>query len=194
MADGSPITQQVIRRAQRGDPQAISTIYQTYLRPIYRYIAYRIGSQADVEDLAMEVFVQMMRYLPRYEDTGAPFEAWLYRIAATQVAGFYRTRDRRPEQVELSDQISESRPLPETKLIEQQEQSRVREALRQLSEDDQEVLILRFVERKSHREVAAILGKSESAVKSIQHRALVRLARRLGSEEKVRHYLRGRDD
>jgi RNA polymerase sigma-70 factor, ECF subfamily len=192
--DDTPITQQLIQRAQHGDGEAISIIYQTYLEPIYRYIAYRVGTEVDVEDLTMEVFLRMIRYLPRYEYTGVPFEAWLYRIAATQVAGFYRKRGRRPQQVDLADNLREPGTLPETRLIEQQEHSQVREALRRLNEDEQEVLILRFVERKSHREVATILDKSESAVKSIQHRALLRLARLLGSEEKIRHYLRGDHD
>jgi len=185
------ITQQLIQKAQRGDVESISTIYQTYLKPIYRYIAYRVGTDFDVEDLTMEVFVQMMRYLPRYEYTGVPFEAWLYRIAATQVAGFYRERGRRPQHVDLADNLPESEAPPEKKLIEKQEQAQLREAIHQLSGDEQEVLILRFVERKTHREVATILDKQESAVKSIQHRALLRLTKLLGSEEKVRHYLRG---
>ena len=134
----------------------------------------------------------MVESLPRYRDTGAPFDAWLFRIASARIADFHRKQGRRPT-TNLSDQITDSKPLPEEQLLQRQEESELRDALRQLSKDDQKVLLLRFVERKSHREVATILNKSVAAVKSIQHRALIRLAVLLGSEEKVRHYLRGRN-
>lgn len=192
--EDNSITPELIQRAQRGDTRAIGMIYETYLQPIYRYVAYRVGSDSDAEDLVMEIFVQMMRYLPRYEYTGAPFSAWLYRIASSQIAGYYRERKRNPAPVDLTDNLREPGVLPEAHLMEEQERSRVRSALRQLSTTEQDVLILRFVEKKSHREVAEIVDKSESAVKSIQHRGLVRLARLLGSEDKVRHYLRGDHD
>ena len=86
-----------------------------------------------------------------------------------------------------------TRPHPEQTIVVEQEHDRIRHSLAQLSEDDQTILILRFVERKSHREVSQLLNKSVSAVKSAQHRALTRLANLLG-EDKVRHYLRGNDD
>lgn len=190
MTDKPDITRQVIRRAQRGDPAAMSMLYQAYAAMIYRYVVYRVGSEQDAEDLTSEVFVRMVKDLPRYQDTGAPFEAWLYRIAAARLADFFRRQHRRAH-IELTDNLVSESPHPEDDLLDAQETTQLRQALSQLSEDDQNVLILRFVERKSHQEVAAILNKSESAVKSIQHRALIKLAAHLGSEEKVRHYLRG---
>jgi RNA polymerase sigma-70 factor (ECF subfamily) len=147
----------------------------------------------DAEDLTAEVFVRMVEGLPRYRDIGNPFDAWLFRIASARVADFHRKRGRRPVS-DLSDQMADSNPLPEEQLLQQQEEEELRNALRRLNKDDQKVLILRFVERKSHQEVATIINKSISAVKSIQHRALLRLATRLGSEEKARHYLRGRNE
>ena len=192
MSDGDTI-QQLIERAKRGDSEAVSRIYQIYAKQIYRYIIYRVGSNTDAEDLTAEVFVRMVESIPRYRDTGKPFDAWLYRIASARIADFHRRRGRRPI-ADLSDQLMDSSPLPEEHLLRQQEEIELRAALRQLSKDDQKVLILRFVERKSHQDVAIILNKSVSAVKSIQHRALIRLAVLLGSEEKVRHYLRGRND
>ena len=193
MSDDNTRIRQLIKRAKRGDSEAVSTIYQLHVDMIYRYVAYRVGSEVDAEDLTAEVFVKMVEGLPRYKDTGAPFEAWLYRIASARVADFYRYRGRRPVE-ELSETIAEGSPLPEERLLTQQETSELRSALGQLGEDEQRVLILRFVERRSHQEVAIILDKSVSAVKSIQHRALVRLAALMGSEEKPRHYLRGQHD
>lgn len=190
MADKPAVTRQVIRLAKRGDPGAVTTIYEAYAAMIYRYIAYRVGSDQDADDLTSEVFVRMVKDLPRYQDTGIPFEAWLYRIASARVADFHRRRQRHV-QVALMDNLASDSPHLEDELLNVQETTQLRQAISRLSEEDQNVLIMRFVERKSHQEVAAILNKSESAVKSIQHRALIRLAEHLGSEEKVRHYLRG---
>lgn len=193
MIDKSAVTPQVIRRAQRGDAAAMTIIYQAYVGMIYRYIAYRIGSDADAEDLTAEVFVRMVKGLASYRPTGAPFEAWLYRIAAARVADFYRRRKLRSH-LELTEHMVSDSPLPEDHMVARQESMELRNALRQLSDDEQTVLIMRFVELKSHQEVAVLLGKSATAVKSIQHRALVRLVSLLGSAQKVRHYLRGRND
>jgi len=184
---------QLIKRTKRGDAEAIAQIYQLYVERIYRYVVYRVGSETDAEDLTAEVFVRMVESLPRYKDTGAPFDAWLFRIASARIADFHRQQGRRPV-ADLTDGIEDSEPQPEEQLLQRQEETELRNGLSQLSKDDQKVLLLRFVERKSHQEVAVILNKSVAAVKSIQHRALVRLAVLLGSEEKVRHYLRGRDD
>lgn len=193
MSDQPAAMRQTIQQAQRGDEEAISTLYQLYADKIYRYIAYRVGSEADAEDLTADVFIRMVEGLPKYQYTGAPFDAWLHRIAAARVADHHRRQSRRPH-VELSDGLPSGGPAPEELVMESQEMTELREALMMLSEDDQNVLLLRFVERKSHQEVADIVGKSVTAVKSIQHRALVRLAGLLGSEEKARYYLRGNDD
>jgi RNA polymerase sigma-70 factor (ECF subfamily) len=192
MSDDDAV-RQLIKQAQRGDSEAVSQLYQAYASRIYRYITYRVSLVTDAEDLTGEVFVRMVEGLPRYRDIGNPFDAWLFRIASARVADFHRKRGRRPV-TDLSDRMTDSNPLPEEQLLQQQEEEELRTALRQLSKDDQKVLILRFVERKSHQDVATIINKSVSAVKSIQHRALLRLATLLGSEEKARHYLRGRNE
>lgn len=182
---------QTVRRAQKGDGRAIATLYETYAHMIYRYIAYRVSSPRDVEDLTAEVFVRMVEGLSSYRLTEAPFEAWLYRIAAARVADFYRRAVNRPP-VELSEAMTDQALLPEEQAQQQQEHEMLRNALRQLSDEQQNILILRFVENKSHEEVANILDKSMAAVKAAQHRALMQLVRLLGSDEKARHYLRGR--
>ena len=186
---GLDIPAQIIR-AQQGDAEAVATLYRTFAQPIYRYVFYRVSTSADAEDLTAEVFVKMVEGLPSYQITGAPFEAWLYRIAAARVADFFRRTMRRP-QVELPETLSTDDLLPEERVLKRQELERLRAAVRQLSEEHQSILVLRFVERKSHEEVAAILGKSVTAVKSAQHRALSQLASLLEHTGKRRHYLRG---
>lgn len=182
-----------VRRAQQGDQAAVGALYEHYAPAIYRYIYYRVDHTPDAEDLTAEVFVEMVRSLPRYQWTGAPFEAWLYRIANARVVDYRRRRQRRPT-VEMSDSMEDTRPAPEDVVQLRMEIEALRSALWQLNDEQQQILVLRFVERKSHQEVAAILGKSMTAVKSAQHRALAQLVTVLGSDEKIRHYLRGGGD
>jgi RNA polymerase sigma-70 factor, ECF subfamily len=184
--------ERLIRRAQGGDSTAVTRLYELHADIIYRYIAYRVPDE-EVEDLTADVFVKMVEGLPGYRITGAPFEAWLYRIAAARIADHYRRTNQRP-QVELPERMTDRDPLPEEQLMHEQELSTLREALQQLSEDQQTVMILRFIERRSHEEVAQIMDKTTSNVKTIQHRALVQLSRLLGEGKKPRHYLRGRRD
>lgn len=183
----------LIKQAQTGDSAAISRLYQMHVDAIYRYILYRVPTEHDAEDLTAEVFLSMVKDLPNFQWTGAPFEAWLYRIAAARIADFYRKNQRQAD-VELHESLTDHAAPPEVQLQESEEIETLRQVLGQLSKADQTILILRFIERKSHNEVADILGKTPGAVKAMQHRALVQLASLLGSEEKVRHYLRGRDD
>ncbi len=180
----------LVIQAKRGDRRAVALLYQIHAQRIFRYIVTRVPTVADAEDLTADVFMRMVKELPRYQVTGAPFEAWLYRIAAARVSDFFRQERRRP-QAELSETLSDPAALPEEQVLQRQTLEHVRAALRQLPEDQQLILVLRFVERKSHEEVAAVLGRSVSSVKSAQHRALVRLTELLSSLQKARHYLRG---
>ncbi len=193
LAISVPEVQKLVKRAQKGDKSAVAQLYKTYSQRIYRYIAYRVSSTTDAEDLTAEVFVKMVEGLRTYRWTGAPFESWLYSIASARVIDFRRRVARRP-QSELDESLDDDDLLPEEQLQESQEIEALRHALQKLSDEQQSVLVLRFIERKSHQEVADIIGKSVSAVKSMQHRALVELTAHLGQGDKVRHYLRGTSD
>ncbi|MGB7339426.1 MAG: sigma-70 family RNA polymerase sigma factor [Phototrophicaceae bacterium] len=182
--------EQLISRAKLGDKEAISALYERHVDQIYRYIAYRTP-ESDAEDLTAEVFVRMVESLPSFVYTGAPFEAWLYRIASARVADFHRKKGRR-QISSIDDDFSDDDPLPEDKMQQKQEHRELREALSNLSDDDQQILILRFVERKSHEEVAEIMGRNSAAIRTAQHRALKKLATHLDAKGKERHYLRGR--
>jgi RNA polymerase sigma-70 factor (ECF subfamily) len=183
-----PEIQAIVLRATQGNREAIAQLYELYAAMMYRYVAYRVSDRTDAEDLTAEIFVKMIEGLPRYRVTGAPFESWLYRIASARVID-YRRRAR--IQHEIPETLGDNAPTPEEHLQDQQEVATLRQALTFLTDEQQDVLLLRFIERKSHQEVADIIGKSVTAVKSIQHRALIELTTRLGSEAKVRHYLRG---
>lgn len=183
----------LIQRAQSGDEDAVASLYRRYVPAITRYISYRISDDAAIEDLTAEVFLQMVEGLPRYRVTGAPFEAWLYRMAAARVADFYRRTAREQPQKNTEDEaLPSAQPSLELSIQQREELDALRAALSQLSDDDQTILILRFVERKSHIEVAQILNKSAPAVATAQHRALKRLAELLGTDKMGRHYIRGK--
>lgn len=184
--------QQLIARAQRGDGEAVAALYRRHVGAIARYIAYRVPDDAVVEDLTAEVFLRMVEGLSGYRQTGAPFEAWLYRIAAARVADYYRHQTRAAEQPLDDVPADDGEPTLEFDLTQKEEFATLREALQQLSDEHQTILLLRFVERKSHEEVARLLGKSVQAVAVAQHRALRRLAELLGTDKQDRHYLRGR--
>ena len=181
---------ELIARAQRGDRDAVAVLDQINAQRIFRFIVCRVPTTTDAEDLTADVFVCMVKWLPAYQDTGAPFEAWLYRIAAARVADFYRVKGRRPL-TKLNETLSDDTDSPEERIEQRQPLDQLRTVLQQLPEDYQTVLILRFVERKSHEEVAEVMENSVSAVKNLQYRALSRLTELLGTERKARHYLRG---
>jgi len=183
---------QLIESAKSGDQNAITRLYQMHIDQIYRYIAYRVPG-SDAEDVTAEVFVRMVEGLPHFEYTGAPFESWLYRIAAARVADFHRKHHKRYEE-EIPETFSDDATEPEQKLVREQEISKLRTALQELHQDEQTIILMRFVERKSHKEVASVIGKSVAAVRTMQHRALVRLATLLDADGKERHYLRGKKE
>ena len=187
----TPEEEQLIKRAKNGDSQAITQLYHAHAQMIYRYIAYRVPTTADAEDITSEVFMRMLEGLPTYEFMSVPFEAWLYRIATHRIADFFRKSSRQKTHIELHETLAGDEPMPEESIQKQQEFKRLRHALSYLNEEQQDVLILRFIENKSHEDVARILDKSQSAVRTIQHRALVRLSQLLGADEKAKHYLRG---
>lgn len=180
---------EIIKRAKAGDRKAISMLYESFVDRIYRYIAYRVAEE-DAEDVTADVFMRMVEALPQYEYIGVPFEAWLYRIAAARVADHHRKHARRRHE-EIPETLSDQEPLPEENLEQEQELHTIRSALRELSSDEQTVLLLRFVDQMSHKEVADVIGKSVPAVRTMQHRALTHLSQVLEASGKARHYLRG---
>jgi RNA polymerase sigma-70 factor, ECF subfamily len=180
----------LVAQAQAGHKEALSTLYRMYSKPMFRYVVRRVPRKEDAEDITAEVFARMVRGLRTYKITGAPFEAWLYRIAAFTIADFYRAEHGVIEE-ELSEVIASEDFSPEDLFQDDGDVQSVHAALKRLSEEHVTILILRFVERKTHEEVASILGKSVTAVKSAQHRALTQLSELLGNDHKAKHYLRG---
>ena len=179
---------QLIARAQSGNAEAVTELYQTHIDRIYRYVAYRVPD-TEAEDITSDVFTTMVTDLAKYIYTGAPFESWLYSIARARIADYHRKRRQNVE--EIDEQIADQTLQPEERMVQSQEYETIKNALSQLTPAEQEILILRFVERLGHDKVAEIMGKSLAAVRTMQHRALTKLAQRLQAKGKEYHYLRG---
>jgi len=174
----------LVRKAQDYDPEAFGEIYERYYNGVYRYIYYRVGEQTLAEDLTMEVFVKAMEAIDTYTFRGVPFSAWLYRIASNLVVDHFR---RQPAQgaVSLEEKLVASMEVPAQALESEFAHHALRRALAELTDDQQQVVILKFVDGLSNLEVAQILGKTEGAVKSLQHRALASLGRALGEQGEI---------
>jgi len=167
--------EQLIERAKR-DAGAFGELYERYVDRIYNYVYYRVGAHADAEDLTARVFYRALGHIRAYRQRGAPFAAWLYRIAHNLVANWHRDRARRRE-VSLEDamEVAEKREGPE-RVAERNETSRVLlAALRTLPAERQQVVILKFTEELSNAEIGKIMGRSEGAIKSLYHRTLIAL-------------------
>ncbi len=179
---------ELIRRAKEYDPEAFAEIYKRYYQSIFNYIYYRVSDTTIAEDLCHEVFLRALEAIQSFTFQGVPFSAWLYRIAGNLVIDHYR---RQPPQPEISLEDT-NRPLvaddnPGAALERHFTHQELRQALRQLTDDQQQVIILKFVDGLSNSEVAQILGKTEGAVKSLQHRALASLGRLMGEKRKRKH-------
>ncbi|MGC8828008.1 MAG: sigma-70 family RNA polymerase sigma factor [Anaerolineae bacterium] len=170
---------ELIERAAR-DPQAFGELYERYVDRIYNYIYHRVGHAQEAEDLTSRTFQRALQHIGRYEDHGAPFSAWLYRIAHNLVANWYRDTSRRKE-IALDELYTSHRRSddPYREVIRREEIETVRELVRQLSPDRQMVLILKHSEHLSNAEIAQVLGRTEGAIKSLYHRTLQTLREEL---------------
>lgn len=168
------------------DPVAFGALYERYIDRIYNYIYHRVGNQHDAEDLTARTFQRALHHIGNYVDRGAPFSAWLYRIAHNLVANWYRDNSRRRD-IPLDElaQHGHGQTDPYRQLVLEEELEEVRQALRQLAPDRQAVVVLKHSEHLSNAEIAAILGKTEGAVKSLYHRTLIALRRIIMEEKKT---------
>jgi RNA polymerase sigma-70 factor (ECF subfamily) len=168
--------------AAREDRAAFALLYRRYLDRVYSYAFYQLGNHHDAEDATERTFLAALRGLPSYQDRGSSFRAWLFTIAHNTIANARRTRARRrteplPERLDLRAPNAD----PAGIVGRAEELRRVREAIRALPEDRQQVVLLRFVDGLSSREIGAVLGRSPAAVRVLLHRALRDLVERMQS-------------
>jgi RNA polymerase sigma-70 factor (ECF subfamily) len=171
----------LIEAAKNGDSQAISQLYQAHVQPIYRYILVRVHDPQVAEDLTSDVFVRALETLAHYEQRGLPFLGWLYRIAAGKVVDHFRQVGRRHIQP-LDEGMAVEGYTPEQVASQHWQQQQLLMHLDTLTDEQQQVIMLRFVEGHDLKTTACLMGKKEGAIKSLQFRALQALARLLENE------------
>ena len=165
-------TEQALVEAAKQDPSRFAALYEAHFERIYAFIAYRVRDRSLAEDLTAEVFRHALAGLGAFEWRGVPFSAWLYRIAANEIAD-HRTKAAR----EHGTVQAEEPARDETAAIEHR--ATLFRLVDGLPADQRRVVVLRFAEERSIREIAETLGRSEGAVKQLQWRALETLRSRM---------------
>jgi RNA polymerase sigma-70 factor (ECF subfamily) len=162
--------------ACKGDAEACCLLFGKNVTKIYNYIYYRIGSAPDAEDITSRVFYRAFGHINNYVDKGVPFSAWLYRIAHNLIANWHRDNQRRKE-VPLEDHLDLTvrSDHPELWLEKTQEMELLLKGIRRISADRQQLILLKYLENLSNAEIAVIMGRTEGAIKSLYHRALIAL-------------------
>ena len=169
----------LVGRAQKGDRAAMAEIYDRHHSTIYRYIFYRVGDAPTAEDLTATVFVRVVENIDGYQYRGRPLLSWLYTIARNVVVDFHR-RGAGQTTLPLDESLTTGATDVEQAAERALTQRSLAAALSHLTEDQRQVILLKFVEGMSNEEVSRVMGKTVGGIKSLQHRALAALARVLG--------------
>jgi len=160
--------------AKAGDASAFGELYERYRDAIYRFCLARTGTAHDAEDLTSDVFVKALQSIDRYQDRGLPFAAYLYRIARNAAIDRSRTL-KQPFSFDALLVEPASKQNVELEAAFAVEKSILLAALARLKQEHRDVIVMRFIEGYAALEVAQILGKTEGAIRTLQHRALERL-------------------
>lgn len=166
--------ERVLIEAAQQDPGRFAELYELNFHRVYAYVAYRVQDRAQTQDLTAHVFQQALANIGKFKWRGAPFVTWLYRIAANAIADHARKQSRETAETELATNTSFDADLEQV-----ERRARLFRAVEALPEDQRKVILLRFAEEKSIREIAANLNRSEGAVKQLQFRGLENLRTRL---------------
>ena len=173
----------LVEAAQR-EPACFVELYETHFNLVYAYVGRRVRHRAETEDLTAEVFRRALQSLPRFKWTGAPFAAWLFRIASNLIADRAKRKSKEGtasagEDALLSAPRLRTPGAQQTDLEECERRAQLFTLVDDLPEDQRRVVVMRFAEEKSIGEIAAALDRSEGAVKQLQFRALENLRKRI---------------
>ena len=169
MLDGE---EKLIKSAVKGNSSAFGELYDHYQPMIYRFIAVKVSRREEAEDLTHQVFMSAWQNVKSYQHRGHPFSSWLYQIARNQVVDHYRSRKNETSIDAIDPEYFATTASAEFALPLKLRMETVRQAMKQLKPDYEDIIILRFIEDVSLKESAAILNKTEGAIKLMQHRAM----------------------
>ncbi len=173
-----------VEAAIGGDARAFAALYDRHLDRVYSYVYYWVRNKADTEDLTQQVFLNAWRAIGSYRRTKASFISWLLRIAHNLVMSFYRKTKEAPC-LDVEPVSIERWADPEAEVFAKLDGQAVRIAILRLKREQQEVVVMRFLQGLDYSEIAAALGKSEGNIRVIQYRALTELRRLLAHEVNV---------
>jgi RNA polymerase sigma-70 factor, ECF subfamily len=173
----------LVDRAQQGDRDALEELYLIHFDRIYSYLHVSVGNRHDAEDLTMQTFMKMLDSIGRFRWQSAPFSAWLFRIAHNLAMDHFRAGKRWQPEEEVPEPSPDESTSAEAGALEAIGRRSMLDLIDALSHEQQQVLTLKFVFNFSNAEAATILHKTEGAVKSLQHRALISLQKQLAAEE-----------
>jgi RNA polymerase sigma-70 factor (ECF subfamily) len=173
----------LVDRAQQGDRSALEELYLIHFDRIYGYLHVSTGNRHDAEDLTTQTFLKMIEAIGKFRWQSAPFSAWLFRIAHNLAMDHFRANRRWQPEEEVPEPPVDEATSAEERALESIGRKSMLELIEDLSHEQQQVLTLKFVFSFSNGEAATILGKSEGAVKSLQHRALVSLQKQLAQRD-----------
>ena len=162
--------------AARSDPSRFAELYENYFEQVYAYVLRRAASRQEAEDVTSDVFHQALANIGKFEWRGAPFSAWLLRIAANATADRWRRKKR--EQGNPSKEAGEEFDYETSG-----EQARLFRLVKELPTEQRLVIEMRFAEEKDIREIAQAIGKTEGAVKQLQFRGIQNLRQMMGSKK-----------
>ena len=172
--------QALVERMQAGDREAFGIVYERLAPKVYSYLYHHTNGKAQLaEDLTEEVFLKVLEKLDRYQDRGLPFASWVYRVAHNHLVDYFRTLPKQGT-VSIDDCYDLAESRAEKTLDQTLTHSELSKALKQLTEDQRRVVVLRFLQGMNIVETANTIGKTEDAVKKLQARGLMALRRALG--------------
>jgi RNA polymerase sigma-70 factor (ECF subfamily) len=169
----------LVERAQAGDRAALEELYLIHFDRIYSYLHVSVGNRHDAEDLTTQTFLKMLESIGKFRWRSAPFSAWLFRIAHNLAMDHFRAGRRWQPEDEVPEPEPDESTSAEAGAFESIGRKSMLELIEDLSPEQQQVLTLKFVFNFANAEAATILGKTEGAIKSLQHRALVSLQKQL---------------
>jgi RNA polymerase sigma-70 factor (ECF subfamily) len=182
-SDRGPEMRGLVERAQAGDRAALEELYLLHFDRIYSYLHVSVGNKHDAEDLTTQTFLKMLESIGKFRWQSAPFSAWLFRIAHNLAMDHFRASRRWQPEEEVPEPPPDESTSAEMGALESIGQKSMMELIEDLSPEQQQVLTLKFVFNFANGEVATILGKTEGAIKSLQHRALASLQKQLEKRE-----------
>lgn len=170
-------------RAAQADRAAFAVLYRRYLDRVYGYAFYRLGDHHDAEDATERIFLAALGAIDGFRDKGSTFRAWLFRIAHNTIANAHRSRARRPTVALPEGWDRSAADADPARLVGRDEELReVLALIAELPEERRQVILLRFADELTSREIGIVLDRSEGAVRVLLHRALRELAARLAED------------